>query len=53
MTQGEIQTRLDIMFYFISEYRKHKQENDKKRALIQAVLIYTGIGNIINSLKNH
>lgn len=41
------------MYYFIMEYRKSKQESDKRRAMKQARLIYTAIGNVINSLQNH
>ena len=53
MTQEEFQTRLDMMCFFIRQYKKHKQESDKRRAMKQAGLIYNAIGNIINSLHNH
>jgi hypothetical protein len=53
MTQEEFKTRLEIMCYFIRRYAKFKQESDKRHAMKQAGLIYTAIGNIINSLQNH
>lgn len=53
MTQEVFQTRLDMMCFYIRAYKTHKRESDKKRAMKQAGLIYTAIGNIINSLQNH
>lgn len=53
MTQAEFKTRFDIMCYFITKYEKFKQESDKRRAMKQAGIIYTTIGNIIKSLQNH